>query len=260
MTIFTCQDSFESMMTCIYDAWAARQGHANVKLMLEPVGNLELFCDYVHVSADPDKSQKVVRSIQQKISQAAYRTVYGAAMSYREDKLDWIYRFLILGFACGATVIDRLQEPAVAAVFEINRKVMNEAHYFREFIRFASAGSQFLVSHIEPKCNVLEFLAPNFADRMPSENWMIIDDSRHLAVVQSADQDYYLTKLSDKEFERLLLLSNRSDDYSDLWEGFFHSISIGPREDYRRQRRMLPVWYRKNMIEFANSKNHNDKM
>lgn len=253
MTIFTCQDTFEDMMTCIYEAWASRQGHSNVKLMLEPVGNLELFCDYVHVSADPEKSQKVVRSIQNKISHSAYRMVYGAAMSFREDKLDWIYRFLVQGFARGALVMDLLQEPAVAAVFEINRKVMNEAHYFREFIRFAAVGNQFLVSHIEPKCNVLEFLAPNFADRMPSENWMIIDDSRHIAVVQSADQDYYLTELSDDEYDRLIQLRNRSDGYSDLWEGFFCSISIGPREDYRRQRRMLPIWYRKNMIEFVNS-------
>lgn len=254
MTIYTCQDRFEDMMTCIYDAWASGRGHKNVRLILEPVGNLELFCDYVHVDADPEKARKVIRSVQKKISAAAYQMIYGAAMSFREEKLDCIYRFLILGFARGAAVMDLLQEPAVVSVFEINRKVMNEAHYFREFIRFSAVGTQFLVSHIEPKCNVLTMLAPNFADRMPSENWMIIDDSRRIAVVQSADQDYYLTELSTGEFEQLIQLRNQSDDYSDLWEGFFRSISIGAREEYRRQRRMLPLWYRKNMIEFVNQK------
>ena len=46
MVIFTCSDNFEAMMTCIYDAWAARLGHSNIRLQTEPVGNLELFCEY----------------------------------------------------------------------------------------------------------------------------------------------------------------------------------------------------------------------
>ena len=49
MVIFTCKDDFESMMTCIYDAWAARLGHSNIRLLTEPIGNLELFCEYRHV-------------------------------------------------------------------------------------------------------------------------------------------------------------------------------------------------------------------
>ena len=49
MIVFTCEDEFEAMMTCIYDAWSARLGHSNVRLMTEPIGNLELFCQYRHV-------------------------------------------------------------------------------------------------------------------------------------------------------------------------------------------------------------------
>ena len=49
MTIFTCEDHFDAMMTCVYEAWASRLGHSNVKLKTEPIGNLELFCNYRHV-------------------------------------------------------------------------------------------------------------------------------------------------------------------------------------------------------------------
>lgn len=54
MTIFTCKDTFEDMMSCIYTAWASRLGHKNIRLKTEPIGNLELFCDYRHVDHDPD--------------------------------------------------------------------------------------------------------------------------------------------------------------------------------------------------------------
>lgn len=63
MTVFTCEDNFDAMMTCVYEAWASRLGHSNIKLKTEPIGNLELFCDYRHVNADSEKTASVVRSI-----------------------------------------------------------------------------------------------------------------------------------------------------------------------------------------------------
>ena len=251
MTVFTCADNFESMMTCIYDAWSARLGHSNIQLKIEPVLQTELFCDYVHVDADSEKVAKIVQAIRAKISFSAYQMVFSAAMSFREDKLDCIYRFLVLAFHYGNGVLNMLQEPAVTAIFELNRKVNNEAHFFREFARFSAIGDNSLVCHIEPKCNILTFLAPNFADRMPSENWIIIDDTRHLAIVQPADEDFYLTSLSDEEFDTFLQSKQQGDEFIDLWKGFFKSISIKERESYRRQRTMMPLWYRKNVTEFT---------
>ena len=248
ITVFTCADQFDDMMTCVYDAWASRLGHANVRLLTEPLGTPELFCTYRHVDAQPEKAASVVRTIRQKISSRAVQMVYRTAMAEQEEKLDVIYRFLILGFHLGTSVTDYLQHPSVMRLLELERTVANEAHYFKEFLRFSSLENRVLVGHIEPKSNVLTLLAPHFADRLPSENWMIIDDRRRLAVVHPADRDYYLTPLSPKEFQTL---SREPDDtFIHLWKGFFHHIGISQRRNSRCQRTMLPLWYRKNMTEF----------
>ena len=34
MTIFLCDDTMEGIFTAVYDAWASRLGHANVKLQV----------------------------------------------------------------------------------------------------------------------------------------------------------------------------------------------------------------------------------
>ena len=47
MTVYTCSPDLASILTCIYEAWNSRLGYRNVRLMTEPVGNLELFCDAV---------------------------------------------------------------------------------------------------------------------------------------------------------------------------------------------------------------------
>ena len=63
MIVYTCEDTFEAMMTCIYDAWASKEGHQNIRLKAEPLGTMELFCEYRSVTSDPVKTRKVVRSL-----------------------------------------------------------------------------------------------------------------------------------------------------------------------------------------------------
>ncbi|MDD3403407.1 MAG: TIGR03915 family putative DNA repair protein [Hespellia sp.] len=249
-TIFTCEDTLESILTCIYDAWGSGLGQQNLRLLVEPVVELELFCEYRHVDADSDKVNKVISSIQKKISTYAYQMIYRCAMSPSPQKADIIYRFLLYGFHYGRSITDMIQIPAVTAIFEVNRAVGNEAHYFREFVRFLSMKGNVLVSHIEPKSNVLTFIAPHFQDRMPSENWMIIDDNRKSAVIHPSDQDYYLTALTDDEFIRLHDLEDTSDPFIGLWKEFFDTIAITARKNTRCQRNLIPIWYRKHTPEF----------
>lgn len=249
MTVFTCEATFEAMMTCVYEAWARRLGHENLRLQLEPVAQQELFCVYVHVEADAQKARKVALAVQNKISWEAYRQMFFAAMSFEEDRLDAIYRFLALGFAAGRRLTEMFSRPEVSRILELSRKAEHEAHYFREFIRFAKAGQVF-VAHIEPKCDVAAIEAEYFADRMPSEFWLIIDDRRRIAAVHPADQQFYMTQLTDGEFMELCRTEEQDDPCAGLWEEFFCSIAIEARVNPKCQRGHLPLWYRKHMTEF----------
>ena len=122
MYCFTCKEDFESMMTCIYRVWEAKKGSQNVRLEIEPVEQMDLLTEYVHVEVDPELAHKVVRSIRTKISAKAYYQVYLAAMSNDPGRLDDIYRFLRIGFAVGGKVTECLREESVMQIFELSRR------------------------------------------------------------------------------------------------------------------------------------------
>ena len=82
-----------SMMTCIYRVWGGKKGSQNVRLEIEPVEQMDLLTEYVHVEVDRSWHTKVVRSIRTKISAKAYYQVYLSRMS-NDQGLDDIYRFL----------------------------------------------------------------------------------------------------------------------------------------------------------------------
>lgn len=252
MKVFSCADRFEDMMTCIYDAWslALTEGHENLRLEREPVYQATLFDEYVHIDADEEKVEKVVRSIRKQISDQAYLYVFYASLSKEEDALQAIYNFLRVGFAVGSEVCSMYGNPHVMRMFELKRRVGSEAHYFREFARFTSLDDKVYVCHLEPKNNVVLLVGEHFADRMPSEHWMIIDDNRKLSVVHPKDEEFYLRYLTEEEFQTLSRSETFEDQYTDMWRSFFKTIGIKERKNAVCQRTMFPIWMRKHAVEF----------
>ena len=250
MTVFTCAPDWESMLTCIYEAWASRLGHNNIRLELEPLNQLSLFDNYIHVVRDYSKAESVMDSVNTKISSSFYRKLSYTAMAYEDDVLDVIYRMMILGFAYGPSVIDRTQYKVVMRYHEINTRLGKEACRFQECVRFHEVRSSLYVAHIEPKSRLLVTLGPAFEDRMPSENWMIVDDIHSVAVIHPKDEHFYLRTLESSELNSLLETEKNNDEYTDLWKVFFDSIAIKERENYRLQRNLFPLWTRKHAVEF----------
>ena len=250
MTVFTCRDNWEDILTCIYEAWASGKGHRNIRLELEPVSQQELFCEYIHIDAEEQKAMKVCGAIRKKISWQAYQWVYYAAHSARPEKTECIYRFLILGFHFGKKITEMLTENTVMRIMELSRRVTNEEHIMREAARFTYHERGIYVCHIEPEHDILLMLAEYFEDRMPSETWMITDDGRRTAVIHLKDKRMYQTVLTEKEWEQLQETERIKDIYTTLWNEFFHTIGIRERENRKCQNTMMPLHYRKHMTEF----------
>lgn len=269
--VFVCADNFEAMMTCVYEAWlwvatenqrrhSGRNAQEDVMLSVEPIYQQDMFCDYIHIETDSEKAGKVTDTILRDISRDAYICVYYAAMSQSQDKLNDIYRFIRLGLKCGGRVTRMLTDPVVMRVVELKKRVGNEMHHFREFVRFNKlcfdgAGGekrQVYISHIEPKSNIVYMVAGHFADRMPSEHWMIVDDARRLAVIHPADRSESMFQwcMTEEEYLRFRDTEKECDCFEDLWQTFFEAISIKERENYICQRNLLPLWMRKHMTEF----------
>lgn len=254
MKIYMCKDRLEDIMTCIYDAWseALKTGHDNIQLKKEPVYQQTIFDEYIHVDGDKEKAQKVIRSIRRDISDEAYLDVYYAALSVEEDALQAIYNFLRVGFAYGARVLNNYTNPHVMRILELRRRVGNESNHFREFVRFQSLNNQVYVSHLEPKSDIIMLVGQHFADRMPSEHWMIIDDNRRTACVHPKDGENYLRYLTDEEYEVLKNTEEYEDEYTGMWRTFFNAVAVKERENYICQRNLFPIWKRKHAVEFKN--------
>ncbi len=248
-TIFLCEDSIAGICTGLYDASASRLGYRRLRLELNTGANdMELFCRYITVDPDPEKTSKVVRAIRQKISEQAWEYVYRAMLSAEATRADDIYRYLLTGFRFGASSLNRLADPAVHRLLELDRLVGNESHYFKEFLRFESIENDVLFARIRPKADVLTLVTPHFADRLPGENFLILDVGRGTAAVHPQNETWFLSSLAPENVNDLL--SGHFDEYRDLWKTFYQSTAIQERRNYELQRSNMPLHYREFAPEF----------
>lgn len=252
MKIFLCQDSIDGIFTGIYNAWESKLGHENVKVDIDENTNMELFCEYIKVETDTQKSLKVSRTINNRMGYDCYADICQAALSNSEGKADAIYRVLILAFSLGnpKKVMDYLSNPFVLKVFELSRAVGNEAHHYLGFVRFKELHNGVLFSTIAPKNNIVTLISSHFCDRLPCENWMIHDEIRGITMVHQENCAPVLVTGKELDLNQVSKVSDSELELQELWKAFCKSISIEGRKNLDLQQQNLPDRFRNHMVEF----------
>lgn len=247
-----CEDSLEGIFTGIYDAYLKKIPHETIHLCVGEEENYRLFAFYENCASDEAKAAKVAKTILREFGTEAYLAVCRALASEESDKGEAVYKTIVKGLSMKnrREVMGNLADPYIHRVFELARCTANEAHFHIEFIRFRELESGLLYAPIGPKNNVITFIMPHFADRLPLENFVIHDEIRNIFAVHPAGKEWFLTQ-GEKEME---LPDHRfsagEEKYSELFSGFFHTIAIKERHNKELQRGMLPLRYRKYMTEF----------
>ncbi len=251
MMVFLCPDSPDGILTGVYDAWASRLGHENVRLEIDQNVNYELFTEYSSVVSDAEKAEKVVRTIQRRLGGEAWRMIYQAALSDRAEKADAIYRTIVFGLAFdgfGGKLMENLKAPFLFRVFECSRAAGREAHRYLGFLRFREMEGGFLYAEIEPGCQVLPLVGEHFANRFPGEDFLIRDRKREQFLIHRKYQPWVLAE-GEEFHDECLRESEKEAAYAELWQRFVTVIAIKERKNPEQQAQLLPLKFRKYMTE-----------
>ncbi len=253
--IYQCENSPDGILSAVFEAGVSGYGHNYIKiqpLATDYIYNIELFSEYIKVETSGKKAENVLKTIESRISYEAYFFVMSVLLSEDEDRGNVIYQFVTYGFTIGPGVTKALQLECVARIFEIKRRVHNEAHFYKEFIRFHEVKKDppVLMAGIEPKNRILTLVTAHFEDRFNAEYFIIYDKSHKEASFHSADGNCMIRILTQEEENRLDSLLDIDGKYPDLWKVFFEAIAVEERKNYKLQRGNLALHYRKYMTEF----------
>ena len=250
--VYICQDTVTGICSALYDAWKeARDQEAGVELK----GKIQqrLFCEYREVTESESKSAALQRMIKRNLGYNTYWDIYHAILSDDDEKAEVVFRMMQQArkLEDSTRIMEHLGNPDVARVFELSRRVSNEAHAYKEFIRFRELENRVLFSEITPKSQVLTCIAGHFADRFPLENWMIYDKTHETFLIHVERRPWKLVRGEMLNMDAASRVTEEQRKYEERWRGFFNSIAIKERENPRLQQTHLPKRYRREMTEFS---------
>ena len=250
MIVYRCQDSLEGIFTAIYQAYEEKRDHSETVLSLseEPI----LFAEDVWVVPDREKTQKVMNTLKRRFGEKDSYSLCLALATEDEEKAQAVYRTVEEGIRCNCKpgrLFDDLTNDNIHKAFALARSANREVGRELEFVRFQELENGVLYSRIGPKCNILTFIMPHFADRLPIENFVIYDDIRNLFGIHPAGKQWYLLR-GEEAVEPELRFSEKEESYQELFRHFCRTIAIRERKNLKLQRNMLPLRFQEYMTEF----------
>lgn len=262
MKVLICENSIDGIFSGIYQAYASRYGHNNIRLTTpDALESYELFCEYEEIPVDPDNSRKVANTLRTRLGQETYTELLNAIHAWESEKeqrkniskAEAVYKTVVLALSMtdGSRVLDNLANPYVNRVFQLARSAGNEAHHLLGFLRFSELENGTLFARIHPKNHVLPILADHFADRLPMDNFIIYDENRKIAALHKKGNAYLLAEVPDADEEFMSRFSEKEQAFRQLWLEFFHSIAIEARTNPRLQRQNIPKRFWKDTVELA---------
>jgi len=252
--IYTYDDTFEGLLTCVFDAYSSRRFPD--MLMVEG-DDLPLFYDTLYnVVTQRWKAERVWEGLRKKLSPEALSQVALCFMADGEPKVDeLIFRYIRKVFDHGEGSIEvNFADPDVLRMSRVYRQVTYEAERMRMFVRFQKAADGTYFAPFDPVHNVLPLAISHFRDRFRDQRWVIYDVHRGYGFHYDLHEVQEITFGSEEEFLRTGLLDAEhiSPDeklLQDMWKAYFKHICIPERMNPRKHRKDLPVRYWKYLTE-----------
>ncbi|MDP4183252.1 MAG: TIGR03915 family putative DNA repair protein, partial [Bacillota bacterium] len=97
----------------------------------------------------------------------------------------------------------------------------------------------------EPDHNIISLLAPHFAKRLSDQKWVLHDLKRKTAAIFDTEGWF----LSPIDALQELRLSDKENDFQNLWKLYFKNISIKSRTNLKLQRKYMPKRYWAHIVE-----------
>lgn len=236
MISYLCDNTFEGLLTAIYFAYKEKQ---ECRVLSGQNFQNTLSETLVEISADHDIYSKMETYIYEKCGSVNLMNMYKAYLGETPGSADLIFRYFKTAVKMKDKTIFMHADPTVAPVLKSVHRVTMEAHKMQGFIRFKKLDCDLMYSSYAPSSNTTPLVAPHFADRMNSYNWIIHDTKRNVFAVYNKKECIIGTG-TPGNIPRPVDIDA---DFEELWRSYTVHAAIKERFNPKLQMSFMPKKY-----------------
>ncbi len=206
----------------------------------------DLLSQPIILATEQDKTERIRKSIYQKLSHTVMRNLYLLYASELPDCDLLGLEYLRLCYSQGIGINTAKHHPVIRQMEDYRHKVTRELDRVKGFLRFQQIDAAVYYGHFAPDHNQLPLLANHLKQRFSDQKWIVHDERRGCALIYNL-HDTMIVPFTNTEAAQLL--QNSHDEYIALFQKYFQTIAIQERTNKRLQDQYMPHRYRQYMPE-----------
>ena len=244
MTTYIFDGTKIGLLSCVFDAYYGKHIPNQLTDKEVQIG----FCDKLYnIESDVEKSNRVTKCIKALATPNVLKEITLALKSGQEDKFTVIFNYLK---ACidnkKIDISKNFADSRVLAFCDLLKKVRNEIHRFKGFIRFEQSVDGYYYAHYTPENDITWLLMPYFAERFNDQAFIIHDTKRNVLGMYDG---YQLTTMNAEDRQVTVYLSDEEVNFKKLWQTYYKSVNIKERKNHKLMKQFLPLKYWENLPE-----------
>ena len=254
MTIFIFDNTFEGLLTSVFEAYS----RGTFPDALLPEGEpLPLFHEEVFtVITEEEKAKRVWRGLQKKLSSGALSCLAQCWLAEEAETPMLLFRYIRKAIDAPRSIETNFADPDVLEFSRMWKRVDWERLRMLQFIRFQKAADGTFFAAVEPEKNALPLAIDHFKDRFADQPWLIYDikraygfyydlkEVRQVTFEEGSREGHLVMGMLDES-----LMDKDEKLFQQLWKTYFKAICIKERLNPRKHKQDMPVRYWKHMTE-----------
>ena len=254
MTIFIFDNTFEGLLTSVFEAYSRRTFPDALLPEGEP---LPLFHEEVFtVITEEEKAKRMWRGLQKKLSSGALSCLAQCWLAEEAETPMLLFRYIRKAIDAPRSIETNFADPDVLEFSRMWKRVDWERLRMLQFIRFQKAADGTFFAAVEPEKNALPLAIDHFKDRFADQPWLIYDikraygfyydlkEVRQVTFEEGSREGHLVTGMLDES-----LMDKDEKLFQQLWKTYFKAICIKERLNPRKHKQDMPVRYWKHMTE-----------
>lgn len=201
----------------------------------------------IQVERNAEKADRVKKCLLTCRTKRAVSDIAVALKCGEQDKLTFIFYYAKL--VIDNKNLDISGNFANFYVLNFNdaiRRVFNEVHRFKGFLRFAESTQGFLYAHFTPDNDITEYLVPHFFARLNKTPFIIHDVKRNRVGISDGKR-YKTFDAGNKSVT--IFLSDAEKEFVSLWRDYYNSVNLKERKNLKQMFNYMPARYHKDLPE-----------
>lgn len=254
MNIFVFDNTFEGLLTAVFEAYSRR--HFPDVLLAEGEPLPLFYEDAFTVVTEAEKAGRVWRGLQKKLSAGALSCLAQCWLAEEPGTPMLLFRYIRKAVDAPRSIETAFADPDVLELSRMWKRVDWERIRLLQFVRFQKAADGTFFAAVEPEKNALPLVVDHFKDRFADQPWLIYDlrraygfyydlkSVRQVTFEEESREGHLLTGMLDES-----LMDRDEKLFQQLWKTYFKSICIKERLNPRKHKQDMPVRYWKYLTE-----------